>query len=190
MSIQIKIAVICNIKNGIRIRCPMIMDCHFVLIRQSISYFNMCLSRISLISIRAVKRQHNMFFICFFYLPHPLTVEIKPTVQIVFKVILCKLISFSIYRKAGSFDAVRIPSDNCTKKCTALFIAGHIIIPKYYITDSSIFIGSKDTDKSCSVIGYRNLHSFFITQCIKRSILTFLCDSKIFLHLPNLPCFH
>ena len=96
---QVKVTVIGKISHRIRIRDHMIVNNHRIILRQSVAYRDLCISRKSLIAVGAEQRKRNpaaQTALVQFNLPYPSVIKVRTAVKVVFSVIFRQSIVLAV----------------------------------------------------------------------------------------------
>ena len=149
---KVEVAVVGHVEKGILLWHSVIVDLHLIVPCQSVGDCDIHFSRVSLISVRAVKTQHDVILPVLFHSPHPLAVEVHAAVEIVSIVIFVQLIRPSIQLKGGASDAVGHSSHDSSEKFVSGLISSRIIIAKNYIDQLSFPVRHKHLHQSGAVI--------------------------------------
>ncbi|MPN04187.1 hypothetical protein SDC9_151423 [bioreactor metagenome] len=183
MAGQIKITMVGQIYQGIRIRnCP-VLNLYLVVLRQCIRHADLYIPRESLVSGRAVQQKFHMVFPRLPGLPYSFIVKIPAAVEGVLPIVTRQFIGSSAQLEFSVSNTVCDPSYRSAEKCISRLISLYLIITQHHIQKSSFLVRNPYLYQRSPIIGYFYLHALAILNRKKSCLFSLRCHSETMRHL-------
>ena len=183
MAGQIKITMVGQIHQGIRIRnCP-VMNLYLIVLCQCICHTNLYIPREPLVSGRAVHQKFHMVLLRLPGLPNSFIVKIPAAVEGVLSIVTRQFIGSSTQPEFSVSNTVCDPSYRSAEKCIPRLISLYIIISQHHIQKSSFLVRNPYLYQCGSIIGHFYLHALIILNGKKSCLFSLRCHSKTMCHL-------